>query len=179
MNKIISIEQLLNHLEKCTRDELDNICPLLEIPLKEFEPYLYWSKNRYTRNCIIKTDDYELLVMCWGKDHYSAIHSHDEQECWFYTVSGKFREDIYELDHNQKLIKLKTATLKEEEHCYMTDNMGFHDIHNVNDGESISLHLYAKPMNQCNVYCNKSDSFEFKNLNFDSIGGKTTSYFQN
>lgn len=178
MNKITSIQQLVNHLSQCDRASLNNVYQLLSIPKEAFDPYLFWSKKRYTRNCIVRTDNYELLILCWEKGQSAAIHSHDNQECWVYNVDGKFGEDRYELDSANNPIKIKEGGLNENAHSYMVDSLGFHDLKNANNGRSISLHLYAKPLKYCSVYNTQDNCFDLKELNYDSFEGKTTVHYQ-
>ena len=42
----------------------------------EFEKYATWNQESYTRNCIARTDTYELILLCWEKKQETPIHEH-------------------------------------------------------------------------------------------------------
>ena len=75
MNKITTIKQLLHQLSESSDEQLKSIYKFLKIPTEEFTPYLHFSKEYYTRNCIVKTDRYELILICWEKDQFQLAAS--------------------------------------------------------------------------------------------------------
>ena len=172
MTKITTIPQLLEHLAECNSEELKSVYKLLDIPKHEFEPYMHWSNQAYTRNCIIRTDDYELLLLCWEKDQASPIHSHNNQECWVYNAMGKFEEIRFTQDQKGELQQVNDFKLNEQNFSYMNDQIGFHILKNSYNGRSASLHLYAKPIDECLVYNEDNHQFELTRLLYHSISGK-------
>ncbi len=179
MNKITTIAQLLKQLSESSDNQLKSIYQLLEIPLKEFEPYLFWSEENYTRNCIIRTERYELILICWEKGQFTPIHSHNEQECWVYNVKGKFKEIRFMNDENGIPQQVQYSVINQKNRSYMNDRMGFHILKNKANGRSASLHLYAKPIDECLVYNETHQLFELKPLHYYSVSGKIINAIEN
>jgi cysteine dioxygenase len=172
LDKITTVEQLLHRLSESSDEQLLSISKFLDIPAKEFESYMHFSNNCYTRNCIVKTDRYELILICWEKDQDTPIHSHGNQECWVFHVQGKIKEIRYEKDKNGIPYPIENSVLNENGIAFMNDDMGFHILKNISDGQSASLHFYVKSIEECLVYNESKKMFENKTLKFDSIGGK-------
>lgn len=171
MDKIKSIEQLIIQLKQCSKKEMKGLYSLLDIPKAEFEPYLHWNNNQYTRNCIFRNDDFELLVLCWDNKQESSIHYHNNQECWLYNIIGEFKELRYKLiDGIPKLTD--NFNLETNRYSYMNDDMGLHKVINTSNSKSASLHLYAKPIDECKHYNPQTKLFEISELNYHSINGK-------
>jgi len=175
-NSITSIKQLVRTLNEIeNHDDYKKVVKRLEIPLQEYEKYAFFSPDDYSRNCIARTEDYELLLLCWDAAQETQIHCHNKQECWVYVVQGAFLEERYvESQDGKELIDLKDRLqLKENEISYMNDEMGYHMLANANEkGRSISLHLYMNPIDECKVYNSESGEFEIKKLEYDSYEGK-------
>lgn len=173
MSKIISITSLIETLKTSSVSEMQTIYKQLEIPESEFEPYLLWDKNTYTRNCIFRNENFELLVLCWDKGEESSIHFHNDQECWLYNIIGEFKELRYDLTNNEPQLT-DTFNLECDQFSYMSDDMGLHRVVNVYDGKSASLHLYAKPIDECKHYDEQTKSFQTSELSYHSYNGELT-----
>ncbi len=103
-------------------------------------PIARWTEETYTRICIDRNDNYELVLICWNKDQKTEIHGHPGQKCWVNFVMGEFRECIYD--------PIDLTTLKEENTVnpgsvtFIEDIMGHHCLENVSENLGITLHLY-------------------------------------
>ena len=176
MEHITSISELINRLHDCDdEEECKKLVKLIDIPLDEYGPYMHFSSKHYTRNCIARTDRFELLLLCWEHEQETPIHCHNEQECWVYVVEGSFAELRYSKDiKQQEGLELKNElSLNEERISYMNDDMGFHSLINTNpNGRSMSLHLYMSPIDECRVYNEGREEFELKELEYYSYQGK-------
>ena len=124
------------------------------------EPYLYFSRDHYTRNLIHRTSLFELLAICWESGQKSAIHNHRDQRCWMATAYGTVQV------HNFKLIRKDPSTgaceLESDTHCLITPDSPqevdpAEPIHLVLNPASfasraVTLHIYSKPFDTCEVY---------------------------
>jgi len=172
---ITTIQQLVDELDQ-VKDEkgYKKLVKRLEIPLDEYKPYAHFSKEHYTRNCIARNKDYELILLCWEKGQETPVHCHNNQECWVYVVKGEFDEQRFvESEKPSEEIEVEAEMqLEEDEVSYMNDDMGYHSLTNINDGKSMSLHLYMNPIDECNVFNEESGEFERKELEYFSYKGK-------
>lgn len=162
---------LIEKLNNSSKDEYSEIGVRLDIPIEQFLPYTYWNNNHYTRNCIVRTDHYELILLCWEKGQDTPIHCHGNQECWVYVVDGKLDEEHYQYEEEQLLLE-STETLAKGEKSFMCDDLGFHKLINAGKGRSMSLHLYMNPIDKCTKFNEKTHAFESIDLSYYSYAGK-------
>lgn len=171
LNTISSLQELLDELPNCSGDDYVNIAKQMKIPSEDLQPYAMFSDEAYTRNCVERTEDYELILLCWEKDQDTPIHCHNGEECWVYLAEGKLRERRFQTK-NDELVKTADVKMTEERLSYMNDDLGYHSLQNIANGRSMSLHLYVAPIDECSAYNPEKGKFEYKDLYYDSIKGE-------
>jgi len=169
-NKISSLSQLINRLQSATKSEYKSIGVVLDIPLEEFLPYAHWSKERYTRNGIIRTEKFELILLCWESGQSTPVHCHGGEECWVYLGEGKIEESQFDLISDM-LVEVNKEVLSSGEKSFMSDEMGYHSLRNLSPLRTMSLHLYMDPIDDCTVFDNKSNEFIPRSLSYHSYNG--------
>lgn len=165
--KITNIPDLIAALETATDKEYGFLASYLELSPAELLEYASFSQEKYTRNCIVRTEDYELLLLGWEPGQKTPIHSHAEQECWVHVVQGNFEEDIYNMQDGVP-VQIKERSCQETRTTYMHDDLGFHTLKNVSDQRAMSLHLYVKPITECLVYNDVAQCFETVEMTDDN-----------
>jgi cysteine dioxygenase len=149
---------------------LDGVLAFLRshpVDCSSLSPYLYFSGEHYTRNLIHKTPLFELLAVCWDKGQKSVIHNHRDQKCWMAIPYGRL------MVHNFKLLKKDAA----QNFCELQSSTQFelspttpgevdpeepiHQVLNLSsfDSRAVSLHIYSKPFDTCEVYDLKTKSY--------------------
>ena len=164
-----TISELIQVLDEEERTNYTTILKTMQLPISEFEKHATWSDTCYTRNCIVENENFELILICWQEGQVTAIHDHGGEECWVYIIDGEFREKVYKENENGKLEVIKTSDSKSGDITYMIDFMGFHNLENRSNKKSMSLHLYAKPIKNCNVYDSEKKAFVRKELSYDNV----------
>jgi cysteine dioxygenase len=170
-NSLQTLSELIQVLEEEERANYTAILKSMELPIAEFKKYATWSEICYTRNCIVENENFELILICWEKEQVTAIHDHGGEECWVYFVDGDFREHIYTENESGELDIVKTTNTNAGDISYMIDFMGFHNLENTSNKRSMSLHLYAKPIKNCNVYDSEKNEFVCKEMSYDTVKG--------
>ena len=171
MQKITTIEQLIESFDDADPSEQVSVLKSIEIPTSEFEHYATWNEDGYTRNCIARKDDFEFILLCWSEGAATPIHGHAGQDCWVYQVAGEVRERRYkEADYGFELVN--EAVLNPGRITYMHDRMGYHTIENISNSGAMTLHVYANPIDRCKVYNEETSEFEIKEMEYDSIDGE-------
>lgn len=168
---ISSLSDLLTELPKCQEEDYVQIAKHMKIPVEDLAPYAFFSDQCYTRNCIERTEDYELILLCWEEGQDTPIHCHNGEECWVYLAEGKLREQRFQ-DNGHQLQKTADVSMTEERLSYMNDDLGFHSLHNIAEKRSMSLHLYVSPIDQCRVFDEETTEFNRKDLEYHSYKGK-------
>jgi cysteine dioxygenase len=167
MNSIESIEHFIEELNKSEPGNYASIINRLDIPLNEFTYYASWSDKGYTRNCIARTDDYELILLCWDTDAETPIHGHGGEDCWVYQVRGHIEEVRVKKD-SLGFYETNRMILKPGRLTYMHDRMGFHKLKNRSGHKAMTLHIYASPIDSCRVYNEDTNCFEMKEMVYDT-----------
>lgn len=170
MQRIKTIEELIECFDDAEPSEQVSVLKSIEIPTTEFEGFATWNEGGYTRNCIARRDGFEFILLCWSEGASTPIHGHAGQDCWVYQVAGEVRERRYkEVDYGFDVVN--EAVLSKGKITYMHDRMGYHTIENVSDGGAMTLHIYANPIDRCKVYNEEKSEFEIKEMEYDSING--------
>ena len=102
---INSLNQLIERLRTASKDEYKSIGVTLDLPLKELEPFMFWSDKRYTRNCIVREGDFELILLCWEPGQGTSIHCHGGEECWVYMIDGMIEESNYIFEDDNLILQ--------------------------------------------------------------------------
>ena len=168
---IHSIDELVTSLTEGERTEFADIIYSTNLPLSSFEPFLSWSDDCYTRNCIAENENFELILLCWEKGQSTPIHDHGGEECWVKVIQGEFRETILKVNESGNLRTVKTTTSQPGDISYMVDFMGCHRLENINDGRTMSLHLYANPIRNCQLFDEDTKTFVSKEMSYDTCMG--------
>ena len=167
-----NIQKLVDLLANNSNEEYNALLNDFDFSTIDFKPYQSWSSEKYTRNCLYKDLNFELILLCWEHGQETPIHGHDGEDCWVYLLEGEMKEVFFNMDDNDNLIADDSQTVETDQVTFMDDSQGFHKLKNGHDGRSMSLHLYAKPIENCKSFDEKSQRFVKRSLNFDTNSDK-------
>ena len=147
---------------------------------ESLRPYLFFSQATYTRNLIFKNDLLELLALCWESGQVSRIHNHRDQQCWMAVPIGKLQAQDYRvLDRDPvkktcRLVPSKSYPITAAEPAAVDTKEPVHQVVNRAEfGErAVSLHLYSKPFDSCEVYSLEKGNYCDVPLYYTSEYGK-------
>ncbi len=168
---INNLSELLSELNNSSKDEYAAIGARLEIPIEQLKPYSYWNSKFYARNCIERTEHFELILLCWEPGQSTPVHCHGGEECWVYVMDGKLTETHFQYDNNE-LITESAEMLGKGGKSFMCDDLGYHKLENTNGQRSMSLHLYMDPIDTCTKFNENSNNFEQVDLSYYSYKGE-------
>lgn len=114
----------------------------------------YSCPDTYSRNLIHRGRDYELLLLCWGEGHESPIHDHAQQSCWMAVLEGTLEEVHFRTpgEGPEALVEGRSLRISQGQVCFIEDEIALHLIRPVEGAGGVSLHLYAKPIDECRVF---------------------------
>jgi cysteine dioxygenase len=170
---MLPIQEFASRLSKIPESEfeLENVLSFLKsnpVDPSTLSAYTYFSAEHYTRNLIHKTPLFELIAICWDKGQKSPIHNHRDQKCWMTMAYGKV------LVHNFRLIQKEPS----RNFCDLKSSIQFelspgnpgevdpeepiHQVLNLPayDCRAVSLHIYSRPYDTCEVYDLKAKRYE-------------------
>ena len=74
---ITTVNELIDKLKQTKLENFPKLLSNLELDLESLEAFESWSTNSYTRNCLARCEEFELLLLCWEKGQSTPIHDHD------------------------------------------------------------------------------------------------------
>lgn len=161
----IELEEFFEALCEANYENYEGLLKAHNINFETLLPFASWSKESYQRICLASNDDCELILLCWDEGQKTPIHSHDGQKCWVYVAKGEFEEYLYAKGDKNKL--LQKNLVEEGQVTFLTDEIGFHSLENKSSGLGMTLHLYANPITQCQVYSESKEEFVDKEMEYD------------
>jgi cysteine dioxygenase len=146
-------------------------------------PYLYFCREKYTRNLILRTPLFELIAICWDVGQVSSIHNHRGQNCWMAIAYGKVQVQNFRLvrrDTAQMTCELEPTTqflidvatpgeVDPEEPIHLVANPASFG------SRAVTLHIYSRPFDICEVYDLKGKRYADVRLSNVSEFGVLTS----
>src|SRR5215475_178936 len=149
------------------------------VSVASLRPYLYFCAERYTRNLIHHTPLFDLIAICWESGQRSAIHNHTNQRCWMGIAHGRVQVQNFRLIHQDAatgfcelaptthfLIEAgKPAEVDPEEPIHLVANPTSFG------SRAVTLHIYSRPFDECEVYDLKGKRYETVKLSNTSEFG--------
>lgn len=152
-------------------DEVLQVLIKHELSQEVLEPYIFFSHARYTRNLIYKAPEFELLVLCWKQGQQSLPHGHENQKCWMRIEQGELEFiNFQEEPSDSRLLRKMESKIGKK--GFVDGPAIIHQVSNVSEQDAISLHLYARPFSECDVYELKTSQKFKSSLGYHSIQGK-------
>ena len=124
----------------------------VDIPMAEFAHLCRWNEKRYTRTCIARTGDFELLLICYEPGQRTSIHDYDTEEAWVHPLEGSILEERFQLDEKGILSPIQCSILQKGEFSHLAHGHSIHRYTNTSADRAITLNLYAKPLLKWKVY---------------------------
>ncbi len=150
---INTVQELIGRLNTVSgMDGYSGILERVDIPWEEFSLYCHWNDRRYTRTCITRTEDFELLLICYEIGQQTSIHDYDTEQAWVRPVLGSIVEERFELNANGDLVSVGSSLLKTGFCSHLMRGHNIHRYSNQGSNRSASLNLYAKPLLKWKVY---------------------------
>ena len=170
---MIHIDEFVRDISAIPENEfsLEKVLAFLRanpVDVATLSPYLYFSPEHYTRNLIHKTPLFELIAVCWDKGQKSVIHNHRDQKCWMAIPYGRLMVHNFTLiqkDASKRFCDLKSSTqfeLSPDSPGEVDPEEPIHQVLNLPsyDCRAVSLHVYSKPFDTCEVYDLKNKCYE-------------------
>lgn len=171
MSKIYSIQELISEFKLADEKDQSKVLKRINIDSLDFEAVATWREGGYTRNCLVRTPEFEFILLCWDANAETPIHDHGGQDCWVYQISGDIEEVRYTTEEGASLAPTHTSKLSPGNLTYMNDKMGAHKLTNIskNNQRAMTLHIYASPIDQCRKFNTTTQDFEQIEMSYDTI----------
>jgi hypothetical protein len=145
--------------------------------------YLYFSKGCYTRNLIFKNEVFECMAICWEIGQSSRIHNHRDQNCWMSAPIGRLKvQNFRVVDRNAadghrgtcRLVQAELYEMDSAHPAYVNPLEPVHQVLNLPEfnQRAVSLHVYSKPFDTCEVYLRDQGTYSDVPLHYTSEFGQ-------
>ena len=132
---------------------MHDILARLVIQTEEIKTHIKFSRRRYARNLVHKSDEFEIMIMCWNSGQRSSIHDHAGSLGGLKVLQGELTESLFAKAPNGMIKSLSSSdygagAIRVEETSLI------HQISNLqgDSGQAISVHVYLPPLVRMNVY---------------------------
>ncbi|MFT4647032.1 MAG: putative metal-dependent enzyme (double-stranded beta helix superfamily) [Glaciecola sp.] len=157
--------------------EVANILSKADISAAELRPLLNFRKNGYTRNLVHRSQTFDVIVLCWAPNSGTPIHDHGDQLGWVRVLKGALEEVRFstkgqptKLDENTTwtpLVHSRKVQPADRSVDWVDKVHGIHQLKAL-DMQTISLHIYSKPIDTCLVFAGEEGEINLKELEFDT-----------
>ncbi len=142
------------------------------VDIATLSPYLYFSEEHYTRNLICHTDLFDLIAICWESGQKSAIHNHTNQRCWMGIAYGRVQVQNFQLlrqDPDTGFCELAPTShfiIDAANPAEVDPEEPIHLVVNASSfgSRAVTLHIYSKPFDECEVYDLKARTYQVVHL---------------
>lgn len=150
---ISTIQHLVQELLR-DRDgsAMGSILERYEKPSRDLEPYCNWNDRHYTRTCIHRNDQFELLVVCFEIGQCTSIHDYDSQTAFIKPIMGEVVEERFNQGPDGSVIRKAEIRLPVGRMVQFSSSDPIHRFINYGPGRAVTLNLYTKPMSRWRVY---------------------------
>jgi len=147
------------------------------------EKYLFFSKGCYTRNLIFRNDVFECMAICWEIGQSSRIHNHRDQNCWMSAPIGRLKVQNFRVEERHagddhggtcKLVPTDVYEMDAAHPAYVNPLEPVHQVLNLAEynQRAVSIHLYSKPFDNCEVYLRDQGTYSDVPLHYTSEYGR-------
>lgn len=198
VTEIKTLQDLITKLHEIFEEDEVDVDYVMEVMRsyksnpQEWRKYAKFDRYRYTRNLVDSGNGkFNLMTLCWGEGHGSAIHDHANAHCFMKVLEGTLSEvrfewpeesntdptpsDIHENhEHDQSALKeIKRTDIQKNDVAYINDSLGLHRVENPSHAnQAVSLHLYCPPFDACSVFNQRTGQRSIAKVTFWSKYGE-------
>lgn len=143
------VQELLRHGDGIT---MGRILERYRTPSRDLEPYCNWNDRHYTRTCIYRNGQFELLVVCFEVGQCTSIHDYDSQTAFIKPMLGEVVEEQFISKPNGHIERTAEIIRPAGPLIQFASGDSIHRFINYGPGRAITLNLYTKPMSRWRVY---------------------------
>jgi cysteine dioxygenase len=169
MQKIVTVPELIKTLNNSSSEtRYLEVLKSVDIPHDEVEKYCAWNKTHYTRVSLFRSDKVELLLICWERGQQSPIHDFRSREAWIHPIHGGLTEQRFRLKSG-RLEMVSSMHLSSSEFSFMVDPVAIHRYINGYESRTVTLNLYAGPIDEWTEYDEKTAIPSLRKVKYDWI----------
>lgn len=99
-----------------------------------------FKEGAYSRNLVLKSDNVEILVVCWQPGQGTVVHGHDTSDGLMMILSGEMTEIQYLPNGGKEERQIGPGDISHVPVGYR------HEVKNTSNRNVVSFHVYAPPL---------------------------------
>jgi hypothetical protein len=133
--------------------------------------HVSFEDGRYTRHLVYKSSAVELLVLCWPRGSRAPVHGHEGELCWARVERGRLRFTNYRETSRTPLQVLPVGGAIDGGPGHLDGPADLHAVENPKefDADAVSLHVYSRPYDECDIYDLAAGLVRRVRLRYDSV----------
>lgn len=151
LSELVGYLRSLNH--RADLSELARLLREARVTRADIAPSCVFGVKGYRRNCIARSDWFELLACCWHSADRTPIHDHRGVSCAFKVIEGEGTEVRFRTTPSGLICPVGAVAMPVGYVCAAEDA----DIHQVANMQAsgqdlITLHIYSPPIQKMHTY---------------------------
>ncbi|MBL8011913.1 MAG: cysteine dioxygenase family protein [Flavobacteriales bacterium] len=139
-----------------SRPAFERLLRAADLSSEELASVATWNSRHYTRNCLLRTEALELMLICFEPGQGTSIHDYGSEEGWVRPVQGELIEERYQVNSDGLLICTDERRITEDEVSHLSKGASIHRFTNPLPMRVMTLNLYARPLRSWYVYDKRS-----------------------
>jgi cysteine dioxygenase len=140
-----------------TRERFVDLVDRLRVSDELLDGRAHFLDGDYARNLVLRTPHFELLVLCWRPGQASTIHDHAGSLNAIRVRSGELTSRVFRpitgAEPGVGPVELASEDrVGPGEALIGVDRGGIHQLRNASDEPLVTVHVYAPPLLELNVY---------------------------
>jgi predicted metal-dependent enzyme (double-stranded beta helix superfamily) len=156
-------------VRELTHDRFLDLVGRLRLPDELIVSRVRFLDDEYARNLVLRTPHFELLVLCWRPGQASTIHDHAGSLNAIRVHSGELTSRVFRPVADAAAGVGPVELVSEDRvdpsgDLVSVDRGGIHQLADTSDEPLVTVHVYAPPLLELNVYDTASAAVERRAL---------------
>jgi cysteine dioxygenase len=159
----MNISEFLDQLDAASQpislESLKGWLGQLELEPEHVSDFLNFENDKYQRNLLRRTANYEALLLCFEAGQRTPIHDHSGSACGVKVIQGAGIETSFKSSADGWLFATGSTELPQGG-VVGSQDMDIHQLSNLQiDGRRlVTLHIYSPPLGEVGNYCIEDNS---------------------
>jgi hypothetical protein len=177
MRGLLPMDAFVTRIKQLTAPEVDAAAVQRFLGSHLIEPaslerYAHFEDGRYTRHLVFKSSAVEILALCWRRGTHTPIHGHEGELCWARVERGRLRFSSYRELSRRPLALAPVGPPLDGGPGHVDGPADIHAVETVGE-DAVSLHVYVKPYDECDIYDLAHGVIRRVRLSYDSVPEQT------
>jgi NitT/TauT family transport system ATP-binding protein len=174
--RVLSASDLVGELLRLAgrgfpREDVHRLLAETRLEPASLDRHVRFAPGLYTRHLVHKSPEVEILVLCWARGSRAPIHGHEGELCWARVERGTLRFANWREVSRTPLRVVPVGEPMPGGPGYLDGPADLHSVENpaALDQDAVSLHVYSKPYDECDIYDVERGEVRRVRLQYDSV----------